>query len=160
MSDSLIIGLVASIFGGALVAITNHIFTRNRTNAEAKKLEAEAEKIKAETAKLLSDMNLEKESTLNMGRLPTGWISAGSHPNDYEMGVDHRVVYSGRFSGYIKSLPSAKGFGTLMQTIRANNYHGERLRLSGFVKQKKFKIGLASGCALTERIINLSVLTI
>lgn len=139
MSDSLIIGLVASIFGGALVAITNHIFTRNKTNAEAKKLEAEAEKIKAETAKLLNDMDLKKESTANTAKLPTGWYSAGSDQYDYAMGVDHRVVHGGRFSGYIKSLPSPKGFGTLMQTIKANKYEGKRLRLSGFVKAEKVR---------------------
>jgi len=137
MSDSLIIGLVASIFGGALVAITNHIFTRNKTNAEAKKLEAEAEKIKAETTKLLSDMGLEKEVMTNKIKPPTGWYAAGSHREDYEIGVDHRVVHGDRFSGYIKSLPSPKGFGTLMQEIKANKYEGKRLRLSGFVKTEK-----------------------
>jgi hypothetical protein len=55
------------------------------------------------------------------------------------MGVDHRVVHSGHFSGYIKSLPSPKGFGTLMQTIKANKYEGRRLRLSGFVKAEKVR---------------------
>ncbi len=122
-----------------MVAITNHIFTRNKTNAEAKKLEAEAEKIKAETTKLLSDMGLEKEATVNKVKPPTGWYSAGSHRDDYEVGVDHRVVHGGSFSGYIKSLPSPKGFGTLMQTIKANKYEGKRLRLSGFVKAEKVR---------------------
>ncbi len=139
MSDSVITGLVASLFGGSLVAIANHLFTRNKTNAEAKKLDAEADKIRAETVKLLMDMELTKITTPNTIKLPAGWQSSGSQADDYEMGVDHKVAHSGRSSGYIKSVPSAKGFGTLMQSFKAARFHGKRLRLSGFVKTENVR---------------------
>lgn len=51
MSDQVIVALIASFIGGLLVAITNQLFTREKTHAEAKKTEAEADKIKAETTK-------------------------------------------------------------------------------------------------------------
>jgi len=73
-------------------------------------------------------------------QLPGGWFVAGDHPEDYEMGVDSTVTRSGNASGYIKSNASKpKGFGTLMQTFKADDYRGERLRMSGYIKAEKVK---------------------
>jgi hypothetical protein len=67
-----------------------------------------------------------------------GWRASGSHPQDYEMGIDTRVRRSGQGSGYIKSKPSQQqGFGTWMQNIKPDGYRRKRVRLSGFVKVEK-----------------------
>jgi hypothetical protein len=67
---------------------------------------------------------------------PKGWIIAGSAPADYEFGTEHVDGSAGKQSAYIKAKPnaSAGGFGTLMQTIKADNYIGQRLRVSANLK--------------------------
>lgn len=50
-----LISFIASIFGGLLVAVVNHLFTQKKTEAETKKLEAEIDKLKAETKKTLAE---------------------------------------------------------------------------------------------------------
>jgi hypothetical protein len=137
MSDQIIIALIASFIGGLLVAITNQLFTREKTRAEARKTEAEADKIKAETAKLLREIDLKEPSTETRSELPNGWFVAGDTPQDYEFGVDQEVAYSGKASGYIKSRGLPRGFGTLMQMIKANIYRGKRLRISAYLKSEK-----------------------
>ncbi|MEM1252765.1 MAG: hypothetical protein AAGI69_10045 [Cyanobacteria bacterium P01_H01_bin.21] len=66
-----------------------------------------------------------------------GWFEAGSHPSDYAMGADRRVIYNGIASGTIQSKNArSEGFGTLMQISDASGYQGQRLRLRGYVKAK------------------------
>ncbi|GAI15053.1 unnamed protein product, partial [marine sediment metagenome] len=36
-------------------------------------------------------------------KTPDGWFVAGSHPQDYNMGLDHVVTHSGEASAYLKS---------------------------------------------------------
>jgi hypothetical protein len=63
------------------------------------------------------------------------WYMAGSHPQDYERGVDESVMYNGKSSGYIKSaVAQPGGFGTLMQTFKADAYLGKRMRFAAVVK--------------------------
>jgi hypothetical protein len=68
--------------------------------------------------------------------LPTGWFAAGSAPNDYEFSRDTSTAQSGKSSALIaaKSGVTSSGFGTLMQTIDAENYRGARWRMSGYLK--------------------------
>ncbi len=74
----------------------------------------------------------------NDSKVPEGWVKAGSNPNGYEMGVDNSVYQNGKTSAYIKSIEKNENkFGTLMQTIKAENYLGKRIQLSGYVKSKK-----------------------
>lgn len=134
MSDQVIIALIASVLGGLLVAITNQLFTRDKTRAEAKKVEAEADKIKAETAKLLKEIDFKEPLATSQSQLPNGWFDAGDAPQDYELGVDQEVVYRGKASAYIKSRRPPRGFGTLMQMFKANMYRGKRLCMSGYIK--------------------------
>src|SRR5262245_7774323 len=69
------------------------------------------------------------------GQLPQGWRAAGSDPGDYDMVLDTSVRHGGKASGLIKSkADDAKGFATMMQMFRADEYRGKRLRLSGYVK--------------------------
>jgi hypothetical protein len=72
------------------------------------------------------------------GQLPEGWFKAGNDPADYDMGVDTTERHGGKASGFIKAkADDPKGFATLMQTFRADDYRGKRLRLSGYVKADK-----------------------
>lgn len=75
----------------------------------------------------------EKEMTTT---LPQGWIKGGSHPEEYEMGVNSEVVHHGKTSGRIHAGEDAnkEGFGTMMQMFKANDYLGKRIRFSAFVK--------------------------
>jgi hypothetical protein len=65
--------------------------------------------------------------------MPAGWITSGSRPEQYEMGVDPseagspaviRCIIEQDTPGYRES-----GFATMMQTINAGRYRGHRLRL-------------------------------
>jgi erythromycin esterase len=65
----------------------------------------------------------------------SGWTLAGTRQQDYEIGTDSTVVHSGDTSGYIRSTAERiGGFGTLMQTSTADEYRGQRVRMSAHVK--------------------------
>jgi hypothetical protein len=67
--------------------------------------------------------------------IPSGWIKAGSHPAEYEVGIDSSTYHGGRASGYVKAITrDLHGFGTLMQTTGPGQYLGKRVRLSAFVR--------------------------
>lgn len=73
----------------------------------------------------------------NNNQIPKGWFPAGSNPSGYEMSVDNSTFQNGHSSAYIKSKsPKENKFGTLMQTISAQNYLGKRLQLSGYIKSE------------------------
>jgi hypothetical protein len=67
---------------------------------------------------------------------PTGWYLAGGRPENYEAGVDDRVLNNGRTSAFLRARTAAAGFGTLMQDFSATKYRGQRVRFRGFVKSK------------------------
>ena len=73
-------------------------------------------------------------STRPPGSAPTGWYLAGSHPDDYSIGVDREAVHGGGASGYIMGGADARSFGTLMQTFTAEAFRGQRRRWAAFVK--------------------------
>jgi hypothetical protein len=69
--------------------------------------------------------------------VPRGWRLAGTKPAEYEAGVDPGQAYQGH-SAFLKSkTPSVDGFGTLMQGINAEQYKGNKVRLSGLVKSEE-----------------------
>lgn len=76
------------------------------------------------------------------GDIPEGWFKAGSHPAEYDFGIDKSTVRAGNSSFLLasKSQP-INGFGTLMQTISAENYLGKRLKLSGEIKTENSERG-------------------
>src|SRR5579864_3899913 len=80
---------------------------------------------------------------------PSGWFIAGSRPADYEMGTEHVPGSAGKQSAYIKAKPGAigNGFGTLMQTTSAEDYVGQRVRLSARMKSEN-----ASGFQMWFRV--------
>lgn len=69
-----------------------------------------------------------------------GWFMAGSHPNDYEMGI---VPGSGQNRGPAAFLKSKKdgiaGFGTMMQQFAADDYREKRVRFSAAVRTEEVK---------------------
>jgi hypothetical protein len=70
--------------------------------------------------------------------VPRGWFMAGSKPQEFEAGVDAAHTYQGQASAFLKSKQSSvDGFGTLMQSIQADQYKGKRVRLSGFVNSQE-----------------------
>jgi hypothetical protein len=68
-------------------------------------------------------------------QLPAGWFATGTDPGGYDMELDRTVSHSGKASGRIKWNDSGgAGFGTMAQMIKADDYRGKRVRLSGYVK--------------------------
>lgn len=67
---------------------------------------------------------------------PPGWTIAGNAPTDYSFAVDPTTAASGKRSASIAANPNARpnGFGTLMQTIAADDFRGSRVRLSGYLR--------------------------
>jgi hypothetical protein len=67
---------------------------------------------------------------------PAGWLSIWGYPAEYEVGVDRAIVFSGRPSGYLKSIKADPQFGTYMQMFDATGYRGKRVRFSAVVKSE------------------------
>lgn len=66
---------------------------------------------------------------------PKGWFKNGSANDLYEVGVDENNAWGGMPSAYAKSTGEAGGkFGGMMQSISANAYANQRVRLNGWVK--------------------------
>ena len=66
-----------------------------------------------------------------------GWVVSSAQPKAYEIGEDASATARGTPSFYIRSTANhANGFGTLMQTISANNYRGKRVRFQAMLKSR------------------------
>lgn len=80
---------------------------------------------------------VQAQSTIPVSHAPKGWFMAGSKPANYQTGVDQAMVENGLPSAFLKSaIPATGGFGTLMQTINANDYAGKRVRLRARVRSQ------------------------
>ncbi|HVO73639.1 MAG TPA: hypothetical protein VMT35_06425 [Ignavibacteriaceae bacterium] len=67
--------------------------------------------------------------------LPAGWYKDGNNPQDYTVGLDYIESFSGKASAFIKANPGlVSGFAELKQELNADNYRGDRVRLSGYLK--------------------------
>lgn len=63
------------------------------------------------------------------------WVKKGSRPDEYEIGIDDRITYTNKRSALLKSVvDQAGGFGTLMQSFKADAYRDKRVRFSAAVK--------------------------
>ncbi len=68
---------------------------------------------------------------------PSGWITAGSHPDSYEMSLFTDFCYSGtKCARLCSTMDAIDGFGTLMQSVKANVYRGQRVKLTAFIKSE------------------------
>lgn len=92
------------------------------------------------------------ELQMNQTSTITGWMLTGSHPQNYEMGIDPAEVHQGKASGYLKAVTPMKPneFATMMQQFRADKYVGKRMKLSGFVKTEH----VDAFCGLWMRVDN------
>jgi hypothetical protein len=72
-----------------------------------------------------------------LGKLPAGWFTASRQPQAYDTGIDYTQAHSGDASGYIRSKAPDPADLALMQTFRADEVHGQRLRLSGYLKTEE-----------------------
>lgn len=65
----------------------------------------------------------------------TGWNVTGSHPQNYECGIEYEADLHATRSVYLKAkISDPLGFGTVMQLFAADIYRGKRLRYSASVK--------------------------
>jgi hypothetical protein len=146
MQESAGLGLLASIFGGILVAAANWLFSRDKARAEAQLARAQAEKTSAETEKIRSETtermkkpwtSNEIENQQEWGEPPHGWRAGDLEgaSKDYVVGVDSSCFHSGRAAAYIRALnDEPEGFGALSQRFQAHGFLGSRLRLSGYIR--------------------------
>lgn len=63
--------------------------------------------------------------------LPPGWHLAGDRPQDYSATVE---AGAGMLASKVQR---ASGFGTMMQTFRADDYRGKRLRFTADVRAER-----------------------
>lgn len=72
--------------------------------------------------------------------VPKGWFAAGSSPDSYEMEIVKGSAADGSNAATIRSIDQkVKGFGTLMQDCKPDQFRGKRIRLSGSVKSENVK---------------------
>jgi hypothetical protein len=70
--------------------------------------------------------------------VPRGWQLVGTKAANYEVLQDVEQSYQGHLSVALKSKQSkVDGFGTLMQSIQAEQYKGKKIRFSGMVKSEE-----------------------
>jgi hypothetical protein len=66
---------------------------------------------------------------------PAGWWKNGDKVAAYVVGVDRKETHNGLPSAYVRSIePSIDGFGGMMQMCSAENFLGQRLRYSAWMK--------------------------
>lgn len=69
--------------------------------------------------------------------IPEGWFKSGTEPQDYIIGIDREMSENGGSSAFIKSKElKPSGSCDLMQEIKADNYQGERVSLTGYARTK------------------------
>ncbi|MBL8755063.1 MAG: helix-turn-helix domain-containing protein [Planctomycetes bacterium] len=76
-----------------------------------------------------------EETNMETLTLPRGWFRAGSHPAQYDMGIDPAIQHQGRRVALIRSrTTTADGFGTLMQSCRPGAFLDHRVRLTATLR--------------------------
>jgi hypothetical protein len=80
--------------------------------------------------------DLPKAMADTVAGMPIGWIrTPAGNAERYSMRVDSAVKHSGNTSATVKFLcGDPDGFGSLAQSIAADEYLGKRIRLSGWLK--------------------------
>ena len=107
---------------------------------EAESAPSRSEKLKMPPSITPADMYMTPGNLLHPNNLGfeaglLDWERSGISRQDYEVGTDTTIVYSGEKSGYIKSITTEpSGFGTLVQVFKTDEYRGKRLRMSAYMK--------------------------
>jgi hypothetical protein len=76
----------------------------------------------------------------------TGWHKYSQRFSAYEAGTDENVKHGGKASGYLKTVQGDVGVpGELGQKIRADEYRGQRVRLTVYIKTEDVDKGVGIG---------------
>jgi hypothetical protein len=75
-----------------------------------------------------------------------GWRAGGWNPTAFDIGIDRKIAHTGRASGYISKRGGFSrditirmpDWATLVQTVRADDFTGRRVRLSAFIRVDGF----------------------
>ncbi|WP_299092596.1 AraC family transcriptional regulator [uncultured Metabacillus sp.] len=89
--------------------------------------------------KIMGRLTFQREEIIMKNeQLLKGWKLSGSHPFNYQMGIDREIFHKGKASGFLNSVTvqSHGEFATMMQEFKADKYLGKRLKLSGFLKSE------------------------
>ncbi|MGM7724772.1 helix-turn-helix transcriptional regulator [Metabacillus sp. Hm71] len=89
--------------------------------------------------KIMGRLTFQREEIIMKNeQLLKGWKLSGSHPFNYQMGIDREIFHKGKASGFLTSVTvqSHGEFATMMQEFKADKYLGKRLKLSGFLKSE------------------------
>jgi hypothetical protein len=70
-------------------------------------------------------------------QVPTGWFLAGSNPAHYLVAVEHQGNGAGAIASLTSRSGQASGGGTLMQQIKADQYHGRHVRFTARTKTRQ-----------------------
>lgn len=74
--------------------------------------------------------------------VPAGWWKNGKNHEAYVVGMDRTQSHQGQPTVHVRSIkPSVDGFGGMMQMCNADNYLGQRLQFSAWLKTKDAKDG-------------------
>ena len=80
--------------------------------------------------------------------VPVAWAKVGSTPADYIVTIDRATYRSGGASAQLRSrVPTATGFGTLTQRVRADSLKNVRIRVSAWLRTRE-----AQGALLFVRV--------
>ena len=70
----------------------------------------------------------------NSYRIPKGWFVTGDALDKYDIGLDPDISYENHSCITVKAGPEPTEFAALAQVIKADAYHGKRLRFSATVR--------------------------
>ncbi len=94
--------------------------------------EDEKKALQTERNALQSEMKAQR--AIDSYYVAEGWQTAAD-PDEYELGLDSDCRRAGKYSAFIKPIsPSPARYGVLYQTIRADQYRGQRLRFTSHIK--------------------------
>lgn len=83
-----------------------------------------------------------KSTMSKLDAIPSSWWLSGSHPAEYQAGIDKTQAHSGTQCASLANrvaAPDVAGFATLMQEVSACNYAGKRIRMSAWLKTEGVK---------------------
>ncbi|WP_445231864.1 transcriptional regulator [Duganella rhizosphaerae] len=70
-------------------------------------------------------------------KLPAPWFVTSQTPSSYQAGIDNVETTSGKGSKFLRNTQGdSKGVGTLMQSVSAKRYQGQRVRFQARVKSR------------------------
>jgi hypothetical protein len=73
----------------------------------------------------------------SVGKLPAPWFVSGERPSSYQAGIDNVETSSGKGAKFLRYVQGDdKRFASLVQTISAQRYLGQRIRFRAMIKTR------------------------